>query len=121
MLAGREQLVAHMREALPEEEQEAASSVARSFSNIFSDHLPVFVDVEMGVERGEQEVAAGEVKREVEHAEASPSEATVSEATLTCKRCAAGKGCRWRGRQGHAAASKANEPTVTVRDDVEIA
>ena len=34
------------RKALPEVEQEGASKLSMAFNNIFSDHLPIFVDVE---------------------------------------------------------------------------
>ena len=39
-----EEVRPHMQEALPEFEQEKASSLHMAFCNIFSDHLAVFVD-----------------------------------------------------------------------------
>ena len=104
----RDQLISHMRAALPEAEQEAAKNLTIAFSNIFSDHLPVFVDLAFsdtptanndggGGDGGGGDGGGGD------GGGAGDDDDALDEAVvrLTCKTCAAGKGCRWRGRTGH--------------------
>jgi hypothetical protein len=134
-----------MRAALPVEEQEEYKSVHMAFCNIFSDHLPVYVDLEFEAgaaakghpasKRSVQAEAPKEAlstprgaKAAAEVTAKAPAKAPAKEARtktakapaaakkehetalgkvavsvpgITCKSCLAGKGCRWRGRDGH--------------------
>ena len=93
-----------MQEALPEFEQEKASSLHMAFSNIFSDHVAVFADLTFVADAKpatapddallpEPEVPA-EHKPELAVSPAAPGE-------YRCKNCSRGKGCQYRGRDGH--------------------
>lgn len=114
----RERLVPHMQAALPVEEQQSGASISTAFFNIFSDHLPVYCDLEF-VSAGtvasstdaDGEVAdGGEVAACCEEASLDGGERAatkiacppaLSQTDITCKRCSVGKGCRWRGKPGH--------------------
>lgn len=107
----RDQLVPHMRASVPEAEQEAAKSLTTAFSNILSDHLPVFVDLEFKTAASATAAhgAAAVIGiQALESGDAPPagiaakgSAEPVMLQNLSCKSCAAGKGCRWRGHEGH--------------------
>ena len=92
-----EEVRPHMQEALPEFEQEKASSLHMAFCNIFSDHLAVFVDLAFVAEA---KPAAAPDEARLPEPEPEP-EPTLSPGTYRCALCSHGKGCRWRGREGH--------------------
>lgn len=120
----RDQLVPHMRASLPEAEQEAAKSLTTAFSNILSDHLPVFVDLEFKEAPSAtavQGAAAAICIKALDSGDAPPAGTAAKGAVmlqnLSCKSCAAGKGCRWRGREGHLPPLDASGATdLEVRD-----
>ena len=130
----RDQIVAQMRAALPETEQIDSRTTHMAFCNIFSDHLPVYVDLQFGAmhERhraprslptlalsstAQMQTVSGVAEQADKEAggtsecNANGSERSVSqerEGAIRCKLCSAGKGCRWRGRPGHADAVPAS-------------
>ena len=160
----RERVQPQLRTALPTAELGASKRVEQAFYNIFSDHLPVFLDVAFvpvgprqrahpgeQIARGQPSAAAAahiaravggggvaatpdkdallpvaaaltdaplgvaagaEAPVDLEKAAAPPppvrEQGVGEEGALSpgmqCKNCTAGKGCRWRGRPGHAPA-----------------
>ena len=95
----------HMQEALPEFEQEKASSLHMAFSNIFSDHVAVFADLTFVADAKPATAPDDALLPEPElPAEHKPEPAAVSPAApgeYRCKNCSMGKGCQYRGRDGH--------------------
>ena len=95
----------HMQEALPEFEQEKASSLHMAFCNIFSDHVAVFVDLAFVADAKPAAAPDDALLPEPElPAEHKPEPAAVSPAApgeYRCKNCSMGKGCQYRGRDGH--------------------
>lgn len=107
----RAEIVSQMKRALPLEEQEEYKSVHMAFSNIFSDHLPVYVDLEF---RGAARVTPAPVLAAPPTAAAAggggDATAQAAKGEFKCLNCKAGKGCRWRGREGHAPFAPAGAP-----------
>ena len=124
----RAEVLGQMQRALPLEEQEEYKSVHMAFCNIFSDHLPVYVDLEFHgapapaptvptAPSAPPTVAAAAAAGGGGDAEAQAGEGESYE--YKCLNCNAGKGCRYRGREGHAPAAPA-PPVATTEPEVEI-
>ena len=92
----RESLVAHMAASVPEAERGDYKSVHMAFCNIFTDHLPVFVDLEFPPSKA---LHAGPLVAKPVLSGSLPATDTAHE--MTCKNCSSGKGCRYRGKPGH--------------------
>ena len=76
-----------------------------AFVNIFSDHLPLYVDLEFhaGAAAKAPPVAAKAKAAPTPRPSApAPARATAKPSVkLACANCKAGKRCRWRGKEGH--------------------
>ena len=96
-----------MQEALPEFEQEKASSKLQlhtAFSNIFSDHVAVFADLAFVADAkptaAPDDALLPEPEVPAEH-KPEPAVSPAAPGEYRCMNCTRGKGCRYRGLDGH--------------------